>query len=318
MNREEQTIKRKSWSIGEMIRYLREKQQISLECLSRGLCSISTLSRIENNERTLSILLAQRLLGRLGWKICEFESYCSDKEFDWYERRVEIQELKKQKDLIQMKSMLEQYEIEIRSKQQDHLQEQFLMEGKAFFMIEEGKYEEAVLLIKEAISLTVNGWEEAGISLLGFEEIELFCMLADVYEKLKERESAYSIWERLLSYLENRKVNKKQIAEPYTYVISRIVPYMLNCKMARKGAELCRKGIQTASDTLNLNFCCELLYWKAKCIKELYQYGKVEKLELIQSYQFAYYVCSSFGKMELAQEMQEYLKEEAEDGHLSN
>ena len=82
MNREEQTIKRKSWSIGEMIRYLREKQQISLGCLSRGLCSMSTLSRIENNERALSILLAQRLLGRLGWKICEFESYCSDKEFE--------------------------------------------------------------------------------------------------------------------------------------------------------------------------------------------------------------------------------------------
>ena len=79
----DQKRKKRSWSIGEIIRYLREKQQISLECLSQGVCSIATLSRIENNERTLSFLLAQCLLGRLGWQISEFESYCSDKEFKW-------------------------------------------------------------------------------------------------------------------------------------------------------------------------------------------------------------------------------------------
>lgn len=99
-----------------MIRYLREEQQISLECLSQGICSIATLSRIENKERALSILLAQRLLKRLGWKIREFESYCSDKEFNWYEKRMKILELKKQKNLVQMKEMLKQYEAEIGNK----------------------------------------------------------------------------------------------------------------------------------------------------------------------------------------------------------
>ena len=35
-----------------------------------------------------------------------------------------------------MKNMLEQYEAETRSKQRDHLQEQFLMKEKAFFMMD--------------------------------------------------------------------------------------------------------------------------------------------------------------------------------------
>lgn len=318
MSQEEQNTRKKFWNIGKMIRYLREEQQISLECLSQGICSIATLSRIENSERFCSILLAQRLLGRLGWKVCDFESYCSDKEFDWYEKRMEILELKKQKNLVQMKKRVKQYEKEIGKKREDPLQKQFIIAEEAFFMIEEKKLEEGVLLIKEAISLTINGWEENDVFLLGFEELELFCMLADAYEKLEERELAYWIWKRMLNYLEQRKIKKKQIAEPYTYIISRIVPYLLNCKMAKKGMELCEKGIQTAADTLNQNFCCELLYWKAKCIRDLYQHGKIKGVEAIQNYQFAYYLCISFGKTELAQEIEGYLKEEILDGYLSN
>lgn len=313
----DQKRKKRSWSIGEIIRYLREKQQISLECLSQGVCSIATLSRIENNERTLSILLAQCLLGRLGWQISEFESYCSDKEFKWYEKRMEILELKRQKNLIQMKEQLRNYEIEIGENKKDPLQKQFITAEKAFLMVEEGKQKEGILLIKEAISFTVDGWEESEITLLGFEELELFCMLADAYERQKEREDAYRIWEQILNYLEQRQINKKQMAEPYTYIISRIVPYMLDYKMAKRGVELCEKGLKTVSDTLNGNFCCELLYWKAKCQRVLYQHGKLEKSEIIESYQFAYYLCLCFEKLELAQEIKGYLKEE-QNGDLSN
>lgn len=308
MGQKEQRIRNRSWSLGEIIRYLREKQRISLEQLSQGVCSVSTLSRVENNIRVLNFLPAQRLLGRLGWKVSEFESYCNDKEFQCYQNRMEISALRKQKNFAKMKHVLKNYKMQVRTSKTDLLQQQFIKGKEALLEIEEGRLKEGISLIQEAISLTVFGWKEKKDSLLGFEELELFGMLADAYERLEEREKAYEIWIHLLKDFEQSEERKKQMAEPYTYVISKMVPYLLNCNMAKKGVELCEKGLLTVSDTLRGNSCCELLYWKAKCIRNLFQHGKVEKAEAMQSYEFAYFVCISFGKLEQAQEMDDYRK----------
>lgn len=297
-------------TIGEFLRFLREEQQITLKQLSCGLCSVPTLSRIECNERDISMLLAERILERLGYQPNKYELYCSDKEFEWYEKRCEISRLKKKKNFLQMEEMLTQYEREA-GKQGDHLQEQFIKSGKAVLEIERGQMEEGILYIKEAISLTVAEWKGDSFTqqLLGLEELELFNILADAYERVEERENAYQIWENILNYLEQTKTRKEQMAELYTYVISRMIPYMLKCKMIKKALNLCDKGLATAPVTLQINYCCELLCWKAKCMRELYLQNKIERKELLYSYHFAYYVCGAYEKSELVQEMEFYLRE---------
>lgn len=59
-----------SFTIGSIIKQLREEQGISGVQLSRGLCSPATLSRIEADEREMSLIFSGMLFGRLGY-ICK-------------------------------------------------------------------------------------------------------------------------------------------------------------------------------------------------------------------------------------------------------
>ena len=64
------------WTVGDIIRKMREEAKIGLEQLSRGLCSVATLSRIEAGEREMDLLLAWRIFQRLGYKIDKYELLC--------------------------------------------------------------------------------------------------------------------------------------------------------------------------------------------------------------------------------------------------
>lgn len=56
----------KEFKFGTYIKKRRKELGISQEDLCEGLCSVSTLSRLENNQQTPSRSLARQLLERLG------------------------------------------------------------------------------------------------------------------------------------------------------------------------------------------------------------------------------------------------------------
>lgn len=45
------------WTVGDIVRKMWEEAKIGLEQLSRGLCSVATLSRIEAGEREMEQIL---------------------------------------------------------------------------------------------------------------------------------------------------------------------------------------------------------------------------------------------------------------------
>ena len=55
-----------SKSLGKILQRLRKEQGMNQEELSRGLCSISTLSRFESGEREPYQILFESLVSRLG------------------------------------------------------------------------------------------------------------------------------------------------------------------------------------------------------------------------------------------------------------
>lgn len=62
-----------SSKLGELIFFCRKIQKVSQHDLCSGLCSVSTLSRMEHGQIGIPILLAQALLQRLGVDIDRFE-----------------------------------------------------------------------------------------------------------------------------------------------------------------------------------------------------------------------------------------------------
>lgn len=74
-------------SLGDIIHELRVDQHISLETLCYGLCSKSTLSKIENNQLRPKFILYQTLLQRLGISDSFFDFFGSKHESELYTLR---------------------------------------------------------------------------------------------------------------------------------------------------------------------------------------------------------------------------------------
>lgn len=71
-------------NIGDLILYLRTTQKISQQKLCQGLCSKSTLSKLEQGKALPNIFVSMGLLERLGLSSREFHFYGSQQEASFY------------------------------------------------------------------------------------------------------------------------------------------------------------------------------------------------------------------------------------------
>ena len=78
------------YKLGEFIRYYRKKQKVSQADLCRNLCSVATMSRIENGETDTPVMMAQTLLERLGLNVNKFELLLDRDDSRYFRRRDEV------------------------------------------------------------------------------------------------------------------------------------------------------------------------------------------------------------------------------------
>ncbi len=73
--------------IGQVILYYRQKYQFSQAQVCDGICSVMTMSRIENGGRECDFLVAETLLSRLGKTTEGFEFALSEEEYEQARQR---------------------------------------------------------------------------------------------------------------------------------------------------------------------------------------------------------------------------------------
>ena len=135
--------KLETWTIGEIIKKLREEQKVTLHQLCRGICSPATLSRIEEHDRDMEFIMATVLFERLGYTLDKFECYGSKEEFDQYEKRLLIQSHKENGEIEFMEKELKEY-VQMIGDKKNALQEQFIAYMKGFLYYESGKMQKPV------------------------------------------------------------------------------------------------------------------------------------------------------------------------------
>ena len=75
-------------TIGEILRFYREKYNFKQSDVCNGICSISTLSRIENGNKAADSLILECLLGRIGKEVLQFEMILNDYDYSlWMVRK---------------------------------------------------------------------------------------------------------------------------------------------------------------------------------------------------------------------------------------
>lgn len=294
------------WTIGNLIKKLRESQGIKQNQLCRGICSVSTLCQFENGERELGYFLVTTLIQRLGYGLDKYEFYGSNEEWLQWKQMCDINQFWQKKQEKELCNELDRYQCTWKiSIEKNSFQKQFvtLMEG----VLEKwrGNYKNAEVLFQKSISYTVPEWKEMwnGKSVVSIRELEILVELGDIYEQIGEKEKAYATWKLIWNYIEQRQSRIAEMLLLYTLIVVKIAPYLLEKHSYWEGVGLCQKALKALSEYSRVDNWSGVLYWKGKFQESLVDIGEVKEEELIKTYKRAYYVARLFEESERVEEL---------------
>lgn len=207
--------------LGTYIRKRREELKTSQEDLCEGLCAVSTLSRIENNQQDPSRNLTKSLLERLGLPTDRYTAL-------WDQRSITIgalvreirinmvrceQARKEDRAQIQADIREKLAELEKIAGPDDRTTRQFLLDLQARLGRQKGPYsfEEKLAKQPEAIRLTRPGFdvEDFRHGHYSMDESKLINQIARTYSEAGQRKRAVDIYRQPLWYIEK---NDKELA----------------------------------------------------------------------------------------------------------
>lgn len=299
------------WTVGDIVRRMREETKIGLEQISRGLCSVATLSRIEAGEREMDLLLAWRIFQRLGYKIDKYELYATEEELQQWEQRSQMEELAFREDTERLACAIQTYRQQWGKRVEENpLQRQFLAYMQGLLDMQKGDFQEAKELLEAAAEEIVPSREQmVGNAALGEMELEILNALSDIYEHMGEVEKSEKLREMLLENIGREKKRVKIYLKLYTELFCKHARNMMETKGSARtlnAAETCLKILQEEKKT-----CClpELLHIQAKCLEDLFQKKGETKEVMLKSWQKAYYIYRLYEKQEEAEKIRKYLEE---------
>lgn len=301
------------WKIGTIIKNIREEQNVSLEALSYGLCSPTTLRRIENNERDMKMIFFAALFERLGYYPDGIELYVGEEEYERFEQRRRIRKTEREKDFSGLQKMLEKYKTDWEKEiDAEPLEQQFVSEIVGHLLLEEQKYEASIKMFEKALQITVPCWyTEKDINYMAGEtELRLMSRIADVCEKLGRKKETYEIRKTICNYLEKTKIKLNQIVELYTGVVVKLVPQMMERGQAKKALALCSRAETALSERGRLYHWDEILYQRAQCLRYMWEKGIGDRAEVMTAYRKSYFIFRLLGNPEMAASVKNYLDKE--------
>ncbi|MBD5168913.1 MAG: helix-turn-helix domain-containing protein [Oscillibacter sp.] len=308
----------KEFQIGTFIKKRRKELGISQQQLCTGLCSMPTISRVENNVQIPNRRLTRNLLERLGVSSDPIFALWGSGDIDAgaFIREIRANLIKYRKsayeDRDQIKRMIQEELVELEkiADPDDLVTRQFLLSHRAI-LGEPGKVcngEERLAMQLEAIRLTCPQFDPIDFSKSYFTmgETTLINQIANTYAAVGERKRAIDIYRQLLSYIEK---NHKEldnypnqfclISQNYSIDLTFEKHYIDAIKVAERGRIVCLKFT-------DYQFLPGFLAVQAECFYFLGELEKSKKLYL-QAYSIYEAFEDESNMKNMRREMSEYL-----------
>lgn len=255
------------YRIGEIIREERNRRKISQEELCFGICSVTTLSRIENGSQKPSLKIEEALLERLGHSTENLVVYADDKEVK--KHRLESAIRTRMMHFEDAGDLLAEYQKLLEKRGTECvLEEQFLVMSWAIqdFYQHTGESGDICKRLTEALCLTIPKYSEStleDIKLLTTTEIEILNNLALAYAKEKEEEKALRIFRYLAKLLERDMSDGTTAHRHYNMILGNLARQLLYAQEYEEAEFFSRQGINYCKKRKRLNALPELLYYNA-------------------------------------------------------
>lgn len=300
-------------TLGHLLKYYRAKYDLQQETLCSGICSVATLSKVEQGSRIIDSLSAECLLGRIGKEVLQFEIILNEEDYMTWNLREEIRKCEKENNYEKLKELLCCYEKIMPQNEQVH--RQFLLFYKAKMKIaEHADTEEIVGLCYDALKCTKPEMdtEEEKKPIYNPTEIELVVYLLRYgYPGWAKRDKE----EELLKLLNciKKVYTGRQREETIILILMNLIEVEYELKDYIRVIKYIDEAIEVISQGRGIEHIAELHFMKAKTLEYLYHrkedwhiYEKQCRRECLM----AYYVFDVLGQKKEIEELQKFCEEE--------
>ena len=248
-----------------ILKKLRKEQGINQKELSKGLCSISTLSRLESGEREPDYLLFDALISRLGKDSTKWEVILKKNDKDLLRKRNYIEHLLQIKQWEAVEKELEELEeyTDFRDVSQN-LHEQYCCMIQGILYRKKGnrvmaleKYMEA--LKKTKLQINLNKLKIEGI--VSRNELKILCLIGQVLseEELISLSELCDYWKKLLSYIEKKCTDDWYRLKFYVKSIYYLAYILYRQENYIESVLYCKKGLDILVEKMSLYYLNPLI-----------------------------------------------------------
>lgn len=295
-------------TLGNVLSFYRQRENLNMEQICDGLCSLTTLERIEQGERIADSLLGELLLERIGKEVEQFELLLNDEDYALMRMRKEIQKSVQAKDYRRLRALIDSYRG--MEQGQSHYHEQFCLYHEILMAIADKTEDEKIggmawrtlQMTKPASDVR----EKDRQALYTQTEINL-TMLAVEYGYLRSIDEAERELLKLLRYVEYFCTERRR-EEMGVSIIMKLLGLARSRSDRKRALSYIDKGIALMSQGRGIKGLEKLHFLKAQILMEQYdgEAGQTDEKRMIQEEcMMAYCICEV---MELTEEMDEIEK----------
>lgn len=262
--------------VGDFIRETRERRGYTQEELCYGICSVPSLSRIENGAQVPGSRRLDALLQRLGCGNQVFNEFVSKEETKIYELTKNIRRAIMDENIEELKRGLLDIEPLLKNKSKFDIQ-YFLFAKGMLSYLNKGSREDVLEIYMEAIHITLpefDGITPLESKLLTFDEITILINIASLYAELERLNDALKIGFWLKGYMEKRVVDEAERKMKYPMILFNITNWLALRERYKDVVEVADDGIQFCIKSGTMRAFPLLIFNKACAMAEL---GEVEK-----------------------------------------
>lgn len=265
--------------IGSLIKSERQKQRVSQEELSYGICAVSTLSRIENNEQTPTMEKAVALLSRLGLDGSSYLSLISEEEYRFFRIRRDIEAI------LANREYMRAYEYVMAQKEymeKNKFRKQLLWAVYAVKQCFVDKdYETAIRTTEEAIRITCPLFDRAKKirNLLTDVEVNVINLMAVSYWWSGERLTATNLLINLTDAVCGIKGTSMEYEQRYPMILCNLSKWLCSLMRYEEADEYIELGRRACLKSGKLRmlpyFCCckaAVMRYDNHCNEALWEY----------------------------------------------
>ena len=250
------------FQLGPIIRNRRMELGFSQEDLADGICSVPTLSRIENGERMPTKNHFEMLMQRLGYSAMSPDYFTDKRDFIVYELKFKIRQAFVARDLQTVETLLKNY-----NEIYDHdsaIEQQFSILYNTLLKVPYLDADVQLEMFESALRLTCPGYNCNRIPyMLSYEEIILLNNIATCYNSSETRHHAISILQSLKTYYDNHVINSEEALRTQPMVLYNLSKLLGMAGNYDECIEICDFAVRLAKKTSRCTFLGKILYNRA-------------------------------------------------------